>query len=169
MDAPDFPIAPVGVALGVDTVFVASDGVNVALLALTDGYGDWVGNVTPLNASTMNVTELFMYGVPGRSYVRCGKNDVPFPHICLVSLFDTPGMTHRIARGAVLPQPRLQYRPQWRRQRVIQSRVAEHYKGENAVLDARADVGHDVMHDEGALRIADESEALVGASFRLIF
>jgi len=81
LDAPDFPIAPVDAALGVDTVFVASDGVNVALLALTDGYGDWVGNVTPLNASAMNVTELFMYGVPGRSYVRCGKSDVPFPHI----------------------------------------------------------------------------------------
>jgi hypothetical protein len=83
LDAADFPItAPVAVTFGVDTVFVASVGVTVALPI--DGYADCVGNVTPLNASTMNVTELFMYGVPERMpYDRCGKNDVPFPHICL--------------------------------------------------------------------------------------
>jgi len=81
LDLPPFPVVPVAVALGVDTVFVASDGITVAPLGAIDGYADCVGNATPLNASTMNVTDSFMNGSDGRPYDKCGSKVVPFPQI----------------------------------------------------------------------------------------
>jgi hypothetical protein len=81
LDLPPFPVVPVAVALGVDTVFIASDGITVAPLGAIDGYADCVGNATPLNASTMNVTDSFMNGSDGRPYDKCGSKVVPFPQI----------------------------------------------------------------------------------------
>jgi hypothetical protein len=100
----------VAVAVGVDTVFVASDGMPVAPLGAIDGYADCVGNATLLNASTMNVTESFINGSDGRTYDRCGRKPVPLPHILSISCGKALEKTHRIACRAVLPQPRLQRR-----------------------------------------------------------
>ena len=79
------PVAPNGSsrcrARASTHVFVASDGITVAPLGVIDGYADCVGSATPLNASTMNVTDSFMNGSDGRPYDKCGSKVVPFPQI----------------------------------------------------------------------------------------
>jgi hypothetical protein len=163
-------LVPVAVAFGADTAFVAADGATVAvsLLGATDGYADCVGNATPLNASTMNVTESFINDSVGRPYDKCGRKVVPFPQIFVQSAFRRMEAvrTHRIPIGAILPKPRLQLRPQ-RRRGEVEGRVAEEDYCQDAVLDGRADVGHGVVHDERTLRITNKSESLIGTCLRL--
>jgi hypothetical protein len=104
---------PEAVVLAVCEVFVDDEAADTAI----DGYADCVGNGFPSNASTINFTESFIYGVPGVSYDRWGTNDVPLLQTYqnqLSTCRALDGSTHRISGSAILPQSGLKYRPQWR-------------------------------------------------------